>query len=59
MISKIGSHFEQNLLKTLTTKLRNADFTIDQKLLICAVCDTFDNFESGLEQVYLQIGVIS
>ena len=46
-----GSEFENDLLNYLCKELAKSDMQAAQKLLICLVCDRFDDFEGAMEKV--------
>ena len=48
---KKDSHFERNLLRVLYEKIKEYQLSIDEKLLVCCVCSTFDNFTDHFEEV--------
>ena len=48
---KNESHFEKNLFKTLSSHLAATSLSVDVKLLICVVSETFDNFNDFFSKV--------
>ena len=48
---KKDSHFEKSLLLVLYEKVKEEPLSNDQKLLVCCVCSTFDNFTDSFEEV--------
>ena len=50
------SKFEKRLLDRLCEELiiiARADFSLETKLMVCVVCNSFDNFDSRFEKVSL------
>ena len=45
------SKFEKRLVQVLCKKLIAAELSIEVKLLVCVICDTFDNFNGRFERV--------
>ena len=48
-----GSEFENDLVNHLCNELAKSNLQAAQKLLICLVCDRFDDFEGVMSKVRL------
>ena len=48
---KVSSQFEKNVLEILEKKLTEAKIPLDTKLLVCHICNSFDNYKGALEKV--------
>ena len=47
------SEFESDLVDNLCDKLAKSDMQASQKLLICHICDEFDDFQGKMAKVRL------